>query len=139
MWLDCVQMKTKFLLSLAGLAIVAIGCINTVSGKKAGAVPFIKDRMEGRYERPAGQVYDAAKSVIVDNGALLTESTLHGGTNAPVLALEGRVNQRRVWVSVQQLDPKISSVIVQARTKGGSSDVELCHFLEKQVALKLAR
>lgn len=130
-------MKAKFLLVLAGLAFVAIGCVSTVSGKKAGAVPFVKDRIEGRYERPAAQVYEAAKGVVRDNGTVLTESTLLGGTNAAVLAVEGRVNQRRVWISVQQLDPKVSSVIVQARTKGGGSDIELCHELDKQIALRL--
>ncbi|MCU0784251.1 MAG: hypothetical protein MUF81_09450 [Verrucomicrobia bacterium] len=133
-------MKTKFLLGLAGLAIVAIGCVGTVSGKKTAAVPFIKDRIEGRYERPASQVFDAAKEVVRLNGTLLSESTLHGGTNAAgVLALEGKVNQRRVWMSVEQIDPKISAVIVQARTKGGGRDIELCHELEKQIALKLVR
>ena len=130
-------MKAKNFLSLAGLAVVVAGCVGTVGGTKTFGVPAIKDRIEGKYERPANQVYDAAKSVLIDNGALLTESTLHGGTNAPVLALEGRVNQRHVWVSVQQVQPNVSSVIVQARTKGGGSDIELCHHLEKQVALKL--
>jgi len=71
---------------------------------------------------------------------LLSESTLHGGTNtAGVLALEGKVNQRNVWISVEQIDSKVSAVIVQARTKAGGKDIELCHDLEKQVALKLVR
>jgi hypothetical protein len=133
-------MKTKFLLIIAALAIVAVGCVRTVSGKKTAAVPFVKDRIEGRYERPAGQVFDAAKEVIRLNGTLSSEGTLHAGTNVGgVLVLEGRVNKRTVWVSVEQVDPKISAVIVQARTKGGGKDIELCHELEKQVALKLVR
>jgi len=130
-------MKAKFLLGLAGLAIVAIGCVGTVNGKKTAAVPFVKDRAEGRYPRPASQVYNAAKAVIMLNGTLLSESTLHEGENDVVLALEGKVNQRSVWISVQQLDPKVSSVIVQARTKGGGTDKQLCHDLDKQIALKL--
>jgi len=69
---------------------------------------------------------------------LTRESTIHTATNG-VLALEGRVNQRNVWISVEQIDPKVSSVIVQARTKGGGSDIELCHELEKRIALKLTR
>ncbi|MEK7707836.1 MAG: hypothetical protein AAB380_07560 [Verrucomicrobiota bacterium] len=132
-------MKIKFFLGLAGLAIVAIGCVNTVSGKKTAAVPFVSDRIEGRYERPASQVFDAAKEVVKLNGTLLSESTLHGGTNAAgVLALEGKVNQRTVWISIEQIDPKVSAVIVQARTKGGGSDKGLCHELDKQIALRLA-
>jgi len=138
MWLDCFQMKTNFFLGLAGLAIVAIGCVNTVSGTKTAAVPFVNDQVEGRYERPASQVFDAAKEVVKLNGTLLSESTLHGGTNAAgVLALEGKVNQRTVWISVEQIDPKVSAVIVQARTKGGGTDKGLCYELDKQIALKL--
>ena len=136
--LGLAQMKAKFLLSLAGLAIVAIGCVSTVSGEKTAAVPFVKDRVEGRYERPASQVYNAAKAVLTVNGTLLRESTLFQGEKAgSVLTLEGKVNQRSVWISVQQLDPKVSSVMVQARTSGGGTDMQLCYQLEKQIALKL--
>ena len=133
------QMKTKFLLIVAALAIVAVGCVKTVNGKKAGAVPFTKDKMEGRYERPASQVFEAAKEVVRLNGTLTSESTLHGGTNpAGVLALEGRVNKRTVWISVEQIDPKVSAVTVQARTKGGGTDKALCYDLDKQIALRLS-
>jgi hypothetical protein len=131
-------MKATFLLGLAGLAAVAIGCVGTLNEKKTAAVPLTKDRMEGRYERPASQVFEAAKEVVRLNGTLLSESTLHGGTNAVgVLALEGRVNQRKVWISVEQIDPKVSGVTVQARTKGGGTDKPLCYDLDKQIALKL--
>ncbi len=132
-------MKIKLLLIMAAVAIVAIGCVRTVSGRRTAAVPLVKDRIEGRYERPAPQVFAAAKEVIRLNGTLSSEGTLHSGTNAGgVLVLEGRVNKRKVWVSVEQIDPKVSAVIVQARTKGGGKDIELCAELEKQVALKLA-
>ena len=130
-------MKSKFFAVIAGLVIVTAGCVDTVNGHKTAAVPWVKDRIEGRYERPAAQVFEAAKAVITVNGTLLNESTIHG-TNA-VLALEGRVNQRTVWVSVTQVEPRISSVIVQARTKGGGTDIELVHELEKQIALKLVK
>ena len=130
-------MKSKFFAVIAGLVIVTAGCVDTVNGHKTAAVPWVKDRIEGRYERPAAQVFEAAKAVITVNGTLLNESTIHG-TNA-VLALEGRVNQRAVWVSVTQVEPRISSVIVQARTKGGGTDIELVHELEKQIALKLVK
>jgi hypothetical protein len=138
--LDCLQMKARFLIGLAGLAVVVAGCIGTVNGRKTAGVPFIKDRLEARYERPASQVFDAAKDVVKQNGALISESTLHAGTNgATVLSLEGRVNQRTVWISVQQVDPKISSVIVQARNKAGGSDIDLCAYLDRQIAIRLTR
>jgi hypothetical protein len=132
------QMKAKLFLGLAGLVLVAIGCVGTVNGKKTAGVPFVKDRMEGRYERPASQVFEAAKEVVRLNGTLLSESTLHSGTNAAgVLALEGKVNHRTVWISVEQIEPKVSAVIVQARTSAGASDKPLCYDLDKQIALKL--
>lgn len=137
MWLHCVRMKSKFFAVIAGLVVVTAGCVDTVSGRKTAAVPWVKDSIEGRYERPAAQVYDAAKSVLALNGTLLNETTIHG-TNA-VFALEGRVNQRSVWISVTQVEPKISSVVVQARTKAGGTDIELVHELEKQIALKLVK
>ena len=130
-------MKSKFFAVIAGLVIVSAGCVDTVSGRKTAAVPWVKDRIEGRYQRPAAQVFEAAKAVLTVNGTLLNETTIHG-TNT-VLALEGRVNQRAVWISVTQVDPTVSSVVVQARTKGGGTDIELVHELEKQIALKLVR
>lgn len=130
-------MKTKFLAVIAGVAIVAAGCVGTADGRKTAAVPWVKDKFESRYERPAAQVFQAAKEVLVHNGTLSNESTVHG-TNT-VLALEGKVNQRKVWIAVQQEDAKVSSVVVQARTKGGGTDLELCRDLDKQIALKLVR
>ena len=135
-----VPMKTKFFTSVAVLALVAfvVGCVNTVSGRKTGAVPFLKDRVQGRYERPVEEVFTAAKEVIKVNGTLLNESTLHTTTNT-VRALEGKVNQRNVWVRVEEVDPKVSGVTVQVRTKAGGKDTDLTHELEKQIALKLVR
>src|SRR6186713_360437 len=114
MWLHGAHMKAKFLAVVAGVAVVAAGCVGTVSGRKTGAVPFVKDRIEGRYERSPAQVYEAAKAVLTFNGTLLRESTLHGTND--VHALEGKVNQRSVWISVEPVDAKVTSVIVQART-----------------------
>ena len=135
MWLHVARMKTRFLAVIAGVAVVAAGCVGTASGRKTAAVPWVKDKFESRYERPASQIFEAAKEVVRLNGTLLTESTLHG-TNT-VLALEGKVNQRTVWISVEQIDPKVSLVVVQARTKGGGTDLDLVRELDKQIALKL--
>jgi hypothetical protein len=130
-------MKTKICVALAGVAIVAIGCVKTVSNDKAGAVPFVKDKMEGRYERPMRTVYQAAKDVLAFNGMITAESTLATTNDVAALALEGKVNQRSVWIRVEQVDPKITAVIVQARNKWGGRDLELVHELEKEIALKL--
>ncbi len=101
-------------------------------------VPFIKDSVEGHYERPLDQVYDAAKEVVKFNGTLVSESILHTETNM-VKTVEGKVNQRSVWIRVEAMDPKVTGVAVQTRTKGGGTDIDLAHELEKQIALKLVR
>ena len=82
--------------------------------------------------------HTAAKDVIKFNGTLLSETTLHTETNE-VKTVEGKVNQRTVWVRVEAVDPKVTGVAVQARTPGGGADVELAHELEKQIAIKLVR
>lgn len=128
-------MKTKIFAALIGITILATGCVGTVNDKHAFGWPA-KDKFAGRYERSLDQVFIAAKQVIQFNGALVSESTLLNTTNS-VRTLEGKVNQRTVWVRVEAIDPKVTEVKVQARTKGGGTDLALVHELEKQIALKL--
>lgn len=129
--------KIIFAMSL-GVVLVGAGCVSTVDERKTAGVPFIKDRIEGRYERTVEQVADAAKQVVSSNGVLVNESTLYNQTNA-VKTVEGKVNQRTVWVRIEGIDPKVTAVTVQTRTPGGGSDIDLAHDLEKQIALKLVR
>src|SRR5437667_2143137 len=118
-------MKTKLFafLSIAALAAWVIGCVNTVGGTKTGGMPFVLDQLQGSYKRSVDQVFDAAKAVIASNGKLQSDTTLHSQTNA-VRILEGKVNQRTVWVRVQEVDPQVTTVTVQARTSGGGGDVQ---------------
>lgn len=136
------SMKIKFFAGLMGVAVLAAGCVNTVTGEKTVGVPFIKDSMESRYERPADQVFEAAKAVIKDEGVLVHEGTLYGQTNAVgniVKTVQGKVNQRSVYVRVEQVDTRVSDVTVQTRTQGGVSDIDLAAQIDKQIALKLMR
>jgi len=135
----CIRlMKFKFLLPLVVTLVVAAGCAKTVSGRHTAAVPFTKDSIEGRYERPTAQVYMAAKEVVLANGLLLNEVTQHNATNSVVLALEGRVQEKKVFIAVSEVDPKVSSVIVQVRSNAGVRDIDLAHELEKQIGIRLA-
>ncbi len=131
-------MKTKIFAAFIGLAIIATGCIATVSGTKTAAVPLEKDRIEGRYQRSVDQVYQAAVQVIQSNGVVVTEFIPHDSTNA-VRSLQGKVGQRDVWVRVEAVDPQITQVTVQVRTRWGNRDIDLAHELEKEIALQLAR
>jgi len=136
-------MKKKFLvgsmiIGAAGAVLIGAGCVHTVTDRTTAGVPFVKDTVEGRYERPLDQVYDAAKDVVKFNGTLVNESILHTETNM-VKTVEGRVNQRRVWVRVEAVDPKVTGVAVQTRNPSGGTDIDLAHEIEKQIALKLVK
>jgi hypothetical protein len=123
---------------LAGLVVVTAGCISTVSGTKTPALTWSKDRVEGRYERTVDQVYQASVAVIQNNGVLITEFIPHDTTNT-VRSLQGKVNQHNVWIRVEEVDPKVTQVTVQSRSKSGVSDIDIAHELEKEIALQLAR
>ena len=138
--MDCigVRMKTKIFAALFGIAIVATGCVSTVTDTNTAAVPLQRDRVEGRYQRTVDQVYQASVQVIQNNGVVITEFIPHDTTNT-VRSLQGKANQCDVWLRVEAVDPQVTQVTVQARTKWGASDIEVAHELEKQIALQLAR
>ncbi|MEY2467152.1 MAG: hypothetical protein QOD03_1673 [Verrucomicrobiota bacterium] len=131
-------MKTKIFAALLGLALITAGCVDTVSGRKTAGVPFIKDKIEARYERSVDDCFNAAKAVITESGVLNNEGILHDQTNL-VKTVEGKVNQRTVWVRIEMVEPKITAVSVQTRTPGGGSDIDLAAMIDKQIALKLVR
>jgi hypothetical protein len=56
-------MNTKLLLSLLGVAFLAVACVDTVGGRSTAGVPFMKDKVEGRYERPLNQVKVETRTV----------------------------------------------------------------------------
>jgi len=131
-------MKTKIFAALFGIAIVATGCVSTVTDTKTAAVPLQRDRVEGRYQRTVDQVYQASVQVIQNNGVVVTEFIPHDTTNT-VRSLRGKANQCNVWLRVEAVDPRITAVTVEARTKWGASNIDLAHELEKEIALQLAR
>lgn len=135
-------MKMRYAAAFLGAVVLVAGCVSTVGGSKTAGVPFVNDKIQARYERPMDEVFEAAKEVITYNGTLLSESTLHGQTNAVngiAKVAQGKVNQRTVWVRVQQEDPKITAVAVQTRTSGGAADIQLAAEIDKQIALRLVR
>ena len=129
-------MRTIMVAVFIGAILIGAGCVSTVNDRTTAGVPFIKDRVEGRYQRPLEQVFEAAKAVVKKNGVLVNESTLYNQTNT-VKTVEGKVNQRSVWVRVEAVDPKTTGVVVQTRTSAGGSDIDLAHELEKEIALEL--
>jgi hypothetical protein len=131
-------MKIKFFAVLLGAAVVATGCISTVSGTRTAAVTWSKDQIEGRYQRSVDQVYQAAVTVIQSDGVLTTEYIPHDNTNT-VRSLQGKVNEYNVWIRVEGVDPKVTAATVQARSKMGVSNVDLAAQLQTEIALQLSR
>lgn len=76
------------------------------------------------------EIWNAAKDVLNFNGRLYGEDVLQS-------TLEASVNTRTVWVKVEPVDSATTRVTVQARTKGGGSDVDLASDIDKQIALRL--
>ena len=138
--LDCIggKMKTKIFAAIVGITIVTAGCVSTVTDTHTAAVPLQRDRVEGRYQRPVDQVYQASVQVIQNNGVVITEFIPHDTTNT-VRSLRGKANQCDVWLRVEAVDPQVTQVTVEARTKWGGSNIDLAHELEKEIALQLAR
>lgn len=130
-------MKKIILAVLAGVAIVAAGCVHTVSDTSSFAVYYGRDSVAGRYNRSYDQVYKAAVAVVQRDGVLIREFVPHEYTNS-VRQLEARVTDRKVFIRVEQIDPKVSQIDVEARTKMGGVDIDLVHELEKEIALELA-
>jgi hypothetical protein len=129
-------MKTKLFAGLCGALLLGAGCVETVNDKNVAGVPFVKDRVEGRYDRPMEEVFAAGKKVVANLGMLVNEGTVYTQGNM-VKTIEGKVNQRNVWIRMESVDPKMTAVIVQARTRAGGVDVELAHYIDKEIALAL--
>jgi hypothetical protein len=125
-------MKTNWmiLLTAAVITVFSTGCVKTVDGHMKAGVPFIKDKIVSSYERPVAQIFAAAKEVLAANGTLNREDTINK-------TIEGKVNQRTVFVKIAEVDPNVTQVIVQVRTKAGVSDIDLAAELDKQIALRL--
>lgn len=131
-------MKLKIFVILFGAILLGAGCVSTVNERTSPGFPFVKDRVEGRYERSVDQVFNAAKQVLSTNGVLTREGVLYSQTNQ-VKTVEGKVNQRNVWVRIEGVEPKVTEVTVQTRTAGGAADLDLAHQIEKEIALKLVQ
>ena len=122
--------KTLSLLAIILLA-VAAGCQTDPAGRKRAGIPLVKDTIEGRYQRGPAQIFQAARQVLELNGTLTGENTINS-------TLEAAVDNRRVIVKVDEVEPGVSRVQVEARRKGGAADIDLAAEIDKQIALKLA-
>lgn len=119
-------------------AVCVTGCVSTVSDEKTAGVKLSTDQLENRYPVTINQAFDAAKRALQSFGQVSRESTLLESTNQ-VKALEGKANGRDVWVRVEAVEPKVTSVKVQARSTWSGSDVQTAHELATRIALELSK
>jgi hypothetical protein len=116
--------------TLCGISLLTSGCYSTVDGGSKAGMPFSKDKIESRYERPADQVFAAAKDVLAFNGTLTGENTI-------TKSLTAKVDNNTVWVKVEEVEPGITKVTTQSRGKGGGGKVLIASEVDKQIALQL--
>jgi hypothetical protein len=125
------NLKRICVLALTASTLGLTGCVRTLDDTTRAGVPFGRDHVEGRYERTPAELWTAAKDVLTHQGTLTGHDTL-------LNVLKASVDERQIWVKVEEFDSKISRVIVQARTKGGVADMEMAAFIDKQIAVRLA-
>jgi hypothetical protein len=126
-------MLKRLAILIGGLTVLGTlsGCVRTVDDRHRMGVPFVRDKIEGRYEYPLDQVLHAAKEVIQVNGQLTAENTVNN-------TLEGVIDTRHVWVRVDPAGDRWTRATVQTRTKGGGADLSLASEVDKQIAIRLA-
>ena len=90
-----------------------------------------RDKVQSLYDRPVREVLAATRDVLAYNGVITSEDTVR-------LTFEANVDQRRVWVKIEQQEARLTMLVIQCRGKGGGTDLDLAMFLDKQVAVRLA-
>jgi hypothetical protein len=123
------RIKALFSLALSAALVLFSGCVNTETGHPVGGMPFTKDTITSRYEKPVPLLANATRIVLSRNGKLLMDNVVNN-------TFQAKINQRNVWVKVEDLDGKITVVSVQVRGSMGG-DIDLAAEISKQIALQL--
>ena len=119
-------MKFKFftLLVLGCLSFWGAGCVSTPRDDLIFGLPG-KDKIVSRYELPYDKVKAAAITVLKRNGTLV-------GDDLVKKVLEARIDTAKVFVALDDSEPKITKVTVQVR-RGGVADIDLASEIDKQI------
>ena len=105
------------------------GCRGTVAGTNKLAVPFMKDTIESRYNRSIDKVQTATRETLAFNGTITSDDSV-------TRVIQAQVNNRRVYVRLEEVEPQVTRVLVQV-FKGAGSDIDLAAEMDKQIALRL--
>jgi len=121
--------RLVLLVLVAVLAGGTIGCVNTPGGNKFG-VPGMRDKITSRYERPLDQILNSARAVLSRSGTVTNDDVV---TNT----LTARIDKHTVFVTVKEVEPLVTEVVVQVRTSRGTADLTIASEIDKQIALGL--
>jgi len=119
-------MTLKFftLLALGCLWFVCAGCVSTPKEDLIFGLPG-KDKIVSRYEKSYDQVKTASIAVLKRNGTLVGDDLVRK-------VLEARIDTAKVYVALDDSEPKITKVTVQVR-RGGVADIDLASDIDKQI------
>src|SRR5438067_11494702 len=119
-------MKFKFftLLALGCLSFGGAGCVSTPKDDLIFGLPG-KDKIVSRYEKPYDQVKAASIAVLKRNGTLIGDDLVRK-------VLEARIDTAKVYVALDDSEPKITKVTVQVR-RSGVADIDLASEVDKQI------
>ena len=128
----------KIAFKILGLAAAGclLGCVHTVTENQPGQLPAYRDRVEMRYQKPLEVVFEAGKRALNSYGNITSEGKVFATTNA-VRIVEGQVNGRSVYMRMEQLDPQVTSAIVQVRTKLGGTDLRVAADIVRRIAVEM--
>jgi len=104
---------------LAAVVMSGAGCYKTKEGRYRAGMPFSKDTIESRYERPVEQVYESARATLAFNGSITKQ-------NDSARVLEAKVNNRTVWVRVDEAEAEAHACMV-ANADGALRLAQACH------------
>ena len=119
-------MKCRFLplLTLTCFLGLGVGCVSTPKDDLIFGLPG-KDKIVSRYEKPYEQVKAASITVLKRNGTLIGDDLVRK-------VLEARVDTAKVYVVLDDSEPKITKVTVQVR-RSGVADIDLASEIDKQI------
>ena len=118
--------------------VLVSGCVDTASGGKTAAIPFVKDKFLSLYRVAPDTVYQAAKDVLKDDG-IITNEGINYTAAGQVKYVQGKVNESKVWIGITPADKELTQFTVQVRRSGGGSDLVLANQIDKEIAVKMAR
>jgi hypothetical protein len=124
------KIKDFAFLSLLGLGLLGAGCVATEDGRTKPAAWFGNDEFRSRYDRSMPRVLVAARETLKSHGVLTADNSINHSINA-------RINEREVFVRCREIDQRVTEIVIQVRTKFGSTDLDLARLLDKEIAIQL--